>query len=120
MSDSELFNSIEKHKIWQAGFDAGVKAGREESRDWTPCAEGLPEESGRYRVTVERFFNGKASRFVSDREFFKYLSAGSRWESCVISENVLAWKPEDKPYNPDHIRDTTKKVDHIVDDSYKT
>ena len=40
-----------------------------------------------------------------------------QWKTDDMTDNyaidVLAWQPLPDPYNPDHIRDTTKKVDQF-------
>lgn len=78
--------------------------------DWTPCAEGLPKESGRYIVTVKRTVLGKETEFTSERDFYVYLSAGYKWESTgIVDENIIAWMPKFKPA-PYRADDTTGKV----------
>ena len=82
----------------------------ETPRDWTPCAEGLPKESGRYIVTVKRTVLGKETEFTSERDFYVYLSAGHKWESTgIVDENIIAWMPKFKPA-PYRSDDTTGKV----------
>lgn len=82
----------------------------ETTRDWTPCADGLPEESGRYIVTVKRTVLGKETEFTSERDFYAYLSAGHKWESTgIVDENIIAWMPKFKPA-PYRADDTTGKV----------
>ena len=75
---------------------------------WTPCADGLPEvgedviisydANGIYNTSVG-FMGRSKTWYLTDEE-----------QSQV---KVLAWQPLPDPYNPDHIRDTTKKVDQF-------
>ena len=84
-------------------------------RDWTPCAEGLPTESGRYIVTVKRTVLGKETEFTSERDFYVYLSSGHRWESTgIVDENIIAWMPKFKP-DPYCADNATGKVKEDAD-----
>ena len=117
MTDEEMKNSLERHKLWQSGFDAGFKAGYKSPRDWTPCAEGLPEENGTYLVFAPSYRGGSSSGLdVINGIMFSRFKSG-KWSiehgyynrpNCVI-----AWQPLPDPYNTDHMRDTTKKVDQF-------
>ena len=82
--------------------------------DWTPCAEGLPKEYGEYWVTVD-----PCNAVVGNQPIRAYKCQFSKelgWETERFYHNVIAWMPTENqpdPYNPDHIRDTTKKVDQF-------
>ena len=68
---------------------------------WTPCSKGLPTEDGEYLVTYMYY----GTPLVDKRTYRSGI-----W---VRTKNVIAWMPSrnrPEPYNPDHIRDTTKKV----------
>ena len=98
MSDSELLNSIEKHKIWQAGFDAGFKAGFDEPRDWTPCADGLPEIMKRVIVTI----CGEIVIAEREHELDDDETTPIHWyddEGCRFNDDVVtAWIPLPEPW----------------------
>ena len=75
----------------------------ESPRDWTPCAEGLPTEDGKYWVTF--MYYGRP--FVDKRIYH------TRSKTWVKTVNVVAWmpaNPKPEPYNPDHIVDPNKMV----------
>ena len=117
MSDSELLNSIEKHKIWQAGFDAGFKAGFDEPRDWTLCAEGLPEDDpnfspmSRYECTI-LIPDGTRDVFTLQRtENGRWLYETGKGLDVVRGDQVAAWRKMPEPYNPYHIVDANKKME---------
>lgn len=98
---------------YRTGYDAGYAKGHEdgynaakaESRPvWTPCAEGMPTEDGKYWVTF--MYYGK--KFVDKQTFDATKKA---WETNC---NIIAYMPADRipePYNPDHIVDANKKVE---------
>ena len=87
----------------------------ESPRGWTPCADGMPTESGRYVVTVKRTVLEKETEFTSERDFYANLSAGYRWESTgFVDENIIAWMPKFKPA-PYRADDTTGKVKEDAD-----
>lgn len=78
---------------------------------WTPCAEGLPEEYGEYWVTVD-----PCNAVVGNQPIRAYKCQFSKelgWETERFYHKVIAWMPTEnqpEPYNPDHIRDATKKM----------
>ena len=90
----------------------------ESPRDWMPCAEGLPvsdkKRNGfdvRYTVTMKGHKYGDT--YLSELCYIR-----NAWreddESGAIDtakREVIAWMHPIYPYNPDHIRDATKKED---------
>ena len=76
--------------------------------DWTPCAEGLPPNSGMYEVTWQSKRDGKL--FCGHATFY---AIKKRWDEENEGYSVVAWIPKrQEPYRAD---DTTGKVDHFVD-----
>jgi hypothetical protein len=60
---------------------------------WIPVSERLPEEDGKYMVTIHGYgWNGKTFTSVSVAECI-----GKRW---VGNNGVIAWMPLPEPYNP--------------------
>ena len=107
---------------YRAGYDAGYTKGHEDGynaakasspRDWTPCADGnkLPKFGKTVLITAE-FDSGNRLIFQAYRMwtlfgswYWRYTNDNRCWQK------VLAWQPLPDPYNPDHIREATKKVD---------
>jgi len=93
--------------------------------DWTPCAEGLPENNKPCYVTVKKTWeNGTSNLYVLDGYYakgswfdkggWKINSHGAYPWDC----DAIAWKLNvaPAPYRAD---DTTGKTDHIVDTNKK-
>lgn len=75
----------------------------EPATNWTPCAEGLPRERETVLVSI-------ADGFGNDIMLAWYN--GKIWKDGYGHNlPVLAWQPLPEPYNPDHIREATKKVE---------
>ena len=82
--------------------------------DWTPCADGLPEEG--QEVLFETALQVPATDYFGTYKGF--YSDGIFWIDNVMHEkkfgiskqSVIAWQPLPEPYNPDQFRDSTKKV----------
>lgn len=74
--------------------------------DWIPCSERLPEEKGKYSVTIKqgdtvhttvRRFNPKPKHPEQNEPLFtKRVPYYSGWERATCG--VIAWKPLDEPY----------------------
>ena len=74
------------------------------TRDWTPCAEGLPNDSNPYLVTI------RPSNFRDYCDMCRhYNGEWHRADGHVYKKGVLAWQPLPDPYNPDHIRDAEER-----------
>lgn len=71
--------------------------------DWTPCAERLPEETGKYWVTF--FYYGAA--FAEKRDYFAHEK---RWGQGGKPVAWMCTEANPEPYNPDRIRDTTEMM----------
>lgn len=112
----------------------------ESPRDWTPCAEGqnLPENKKEvllscvghnkreyvckgYYIRKHTEEIGAADDIEADWDevtdtnflpegFYECIENWGDYSFVYINDAVLAWQPLPEPYNPDHIRDTTKKV----------
>ena len=93
MTDEEMKNSLERHKLWQSGFDAGFKAGYKSPRDWTPCAEGLPTVTKRYNVTWIDLQDGQRYSGTD-----VYSADEKRWDNENQRYKVLAWQPLPEPW----------------------
>lgn len=118
-----------KINLNEDGYDVVLSALRDKLEsprpDWTPCAEGLPtpdaEENGvrkRYLCTTST----PSGKFVVVELIYITIGEKPVWYDNDYYElfegsgyQVTAWMPRPDPYNPDHIRGTTKKIDHIVD-----
>ncbi len=64
---------------------------------WIPCSEGLPEESGKYLVTVENltgYWIMENNVFVCDYQYNEFIFQG--WED----NKIIAWQPLPAPYQP--------------------
>lgn len=79
----------------------------ESPRDWTPCAEGLPED-GNYDVTIK---SESGKLFIELNALFD----DGEWYTEYDGGAVIAWMPKIDPYNPDRKED----VDRIVDANKK-
>ena len=83
--------------------------------DWTPCADGknLPKDGVVVLVTGahSRLYDGDNE--YPDTVFEAYHEDGV-WKNNIglrmTKTQIIAWMPKPAHYNPDHIRDTTKKV----------
>ena len=76
-------------------------AALESPRDWTPCAEGLPEKRKTCLITYacgEQMYIG-ISQYINERYGWTNIYDSSK--------TVLAWQPLPAPYRAD---DTTGKV----------
>lgn len=78
-------------------------------RDWTPCAEGLPEERSNDQSddVLICYVNKHGMHLVSTGW---YWSEQKHWYQTNgdVPVEVIAWQPLPDPYNPDHIRDAGK------------
>ena len=85
---------------------------REQLRDkyaaWIFCADGknYPKKDGEYLATIEVNHAFAHGVYTDMRRYGIY-----GWELKTHDYRVIAWMPKPAPYNPDHIRDTTKKVE---------
>lgn len=90
----------------------------ESPRDWTPCAEGLPTNSARYKVTLQ--VGSEAGTWLETAIIsYRYCDGVGEWilpKSDWLIYGVIAWTKADAPYRSD---DTTGKVDHIRDATKK-
>ena len=82
--------------------------------DWTPCAEGMPEFTNFYNVTVGV---GGMLGYYEETRTYRYLKIKGEEPKWVIPDrfdevvHVLAWQPLPAPYNHDHIVDANKKIE---------
>ena len=74
------------------------------TRDWTPCAEGLPENSRYVFITLPHSTEAVQAYYLNG-EWYNAVN------QPISAELVIAWMPKPAPYNPDHIREATKKED---------
>ena len=59
---------------------------------WIPCSERLPDESGKYLVTI-RYEDGY------DTDLFKYNSHWREWnDGEMYGGNVIAWQQKPQPW----------------------
>ena len=77
------------------------------TRDWTPCAEGLPEHCSENRVTVLDTRCG--ARYATNMDYNIHTK---KWTNDKANElpscySVIAWQPLPAPYRAD---DTTGKA----------
>ena len=122
-------------------LDAFQTATIESPRDWTPCAEGLPKNECKgvweeYEVTVCESHYPTSSYDPCDAPYSKEIVTTALfddeqkiWHICRSKEAInallneedyplngdaiIAWRDMPATYNPDHMRDTTKKVDQF-------
>ena len=84
---------------------------------WTPCSEGLPSEGQEVLFDVMSDMNVIDLRGVYKGKY----EDGTFWiDECdheahigAQKQTVAMWMPCPEFYNPDHIRDATKKVDQF-------
>ena len=91
----------------------------ESPRDWTPCAEGLPDDGEWIFVTVkEQYRDARVASciVIYDAERRQYFPQGERGNKDELIGGVIAWQKFPDPYRAD---DTTGKVDHIRDATKK-
>ena len=83
------------------------------SRDWTPCAEGLPKEYGTYWVAVD-----PSTVVTGDHPYEVYACYFGKelgWETTRFYHKVVAWKPKNGNQSPWSADDTTGKVKEDAD-----
>lgn len=101
MSDEIL--SMTPEEAYEAGYTVGSK------RDWTPCADGLPTNSARYKVTLQ--VGSEAGTWLETAIIpYRYCDGTGEWilqKSDWMIYGVIAWTKADEPYRAD---DTTGKV----------
>ena len=77
--------------------------------DWTPCAEGMPTHSARYKVTLQ--VGSEAGTWLETAIIpYRYCDGTGEWilpKSDWMIYGVIAWTKADEPYRAD---DTTGKV----------
>lgn len=90
------------HTVFET-LDAFPTATIESQRhDWTPCADGLPEEDGEFDVTVCVIENHE-KKYYSTTATFDPFDDEDCWSHSEYSDGaVVAWKELSEPYNPDH------------------
>lgn len=72
--------------------------------DWTPCAEGLPDDSNPYLVTI------RPSNFRDYCDMCRhYNGEWHRADGHVYKNGVIAWQPLPAPYNPDRKEDAKRQ-----------
>ena len=89
------------HTVFEA-LDAFPTAAPESPRDWTPCAERLPENQKDVLIYFDRCGGEIGIGYYGERSDGKRL-----W--CVMGSmlcyNVLAWQPLPAPYRADQKED---------------
>ena len=82
----------------------------ESPRDWTPCADEMPTNSARYKVTLQ--VGSEAGTWLETATIpYRYCDGVGEWvlpKSDWLVYGVIAWTKADDPYNPDHIREAGK------------
>lgn len=77
--------------------------------NWTPCAEGLPTNSARYKVTLQ--VGSEAGMWLVTAIIpYRYCDGVGEWilpKSDWLIYGVIAWTKADEPYRAD---DTTGKA----------
>lgn len=94
-----------------------------ERANWTPCADGLPENVegfqpfSRHECTI-KFSDGALEVFTMQRSgagaWFYETGRGIEYMDGNV---VVAWRNVSEPYNPDHIIDANKKIEPIISDA---
>ena len=80
-------------------FESVCKTLEQEPNKWIPVSEELPKKSGRYLAYIVNRHDDKL-RYIMTCDY----SADSYWnwfpdDECA-SDNVIAWMPLPKPYEP--------------------
>lgn len=78
---------------YEKGYEDGLNADK-----WILCSERLPEQSGKYIVTVKNltgYWILENNVFVCDYQYDEFIFQG--WED----NKVIAWQPLPTPYQPD-------------------
>ena len=72
----------------------------ESPRDWTPCAEGLPTNSARYKVTLQ--VGSEAGTWLETAIIpYRYCDGVGEWilpKSDWLIYGVIAWTKADEPW----------------------
>lgn len=92
MTYRELYDKaewkLEHGKINGGEFDEMTKPLDEEIRTWIPCSERLPEEDGKYLVTMNGYVSKKPIVGTSI-----FVTSTKEWYP-----NCIAWMPLPEPY----------------------
>ena len=96
---NEVVSLDRLHELAEAEREGRIRIGS----DWTPCAEGMPANSGMYEVTWESKRDGKL--FCGHATFY---AIKKKWDEEYEGYSVVAWASKRRePYRAD---DTTGKV----------
>jgi hypothetical protein len=86
----------------------------EPDSNWIPCTYGMMKPKNEQVVNITYECRGEKKTCPAKYAAFSDNFYGcDRYGSMILG--VLAWQPLPDPYNNDHIRDTTKKVDQLRD-----
>ena len=92
-----------KINLNEDGYDVVLSALREKletPRDWTPCAEGLPTNSARYKVTLQ--VGSEAGTWLETAIIpYRYCDGTGEWilpKSDWLIYGVIAWTKADEPW----------------------
>lgn len=74
------------------------------TRDWTPCAEGIPEVQKDVHVTILEN-NGRLTRTEAYIHRFDGVWHYAKSPLQLVAGTVIAWQSYPAPYNPDRKED---------------
>lgn len=77
----------------QRAYDDGYAHGIADAMKWTPCSERLPEDSGRYLISVLDGVKGRTTVAPYQPRYKAWTMTGrmAYWK-------VIAWMPLPEPY----------------------
>ena len=102
---------LEDRVAREAGLDFAIDVLKERIEsprpDWTPCADGLPKNTARYKVTLQ--VGGEVGTWRETAIIpYRYCDGVGEWilpKSDWLIYGVIAWTKADEPYNPDRKED---------------
>ena len=90
--------SMTPEEAYEAGYTAGSM------RDWTPCADGIPEVQKDVHVTILEN-NGRLTRTEAYIHRFDGVWHYAKSPLQLVAGTVIAWQSYPAPYNPDRKED---------------
>ena len=117
MKKDRLDNYISKEEVIdvvnQLAEEMGIS--KMENTTWIPCSERLPDKSGKYIVTQERYAiydSFHTGRKRTEVDYVKFDATDSKWDRARFLK-VIAWQPLPEPYREIKNKNTTLTDENI-------
>ena len=83
-------------------FNEAIEIVQEVAKDggWIPCSERLPEKSGKYLVTQERYRIDDREHvrpMAIETDYVEFSAVHKEWQRANFF-NIIAWQPLPAPY----------------------